>query len=132
MSASEPFRSSNLQQWQIKDHQGNRLQVPVRAGFILSQHSGKRHLLMSVNLMARQRSKTEKNCQKFFPFPSNSHPSSGCLHKALMASSRRESSVGACACPGVAGQMSSCRKSVWLCQRMRVEAAAESAMHWRW
>lgn len=105
VSVSEPFRSSNLQQWQIKDHEGNRLQVPVRAGFILSQHSGKRHLLTSVNLMARQMRKTEKNCHKFFPFPSNPHPGSGWLHKGLLASSRRESSVGACACPGVAGQI---------------------------
>lgn len=105
VSVSEPFRSSNLQQWQIKDHEGNRLQVPVRAGFILSQHSGKRHLLTSVNLMARQMRKTEKNCHKFFPFPSNPHPGSEWLHKGLLASSRRESSVGACACPGVAGQI---------------------------
>lgn len=60
VSVSEPFRSSNLQQWQIKDHEGNRLQVPVRASFVLSQHSGKRHLLVSVNLMARQRRRQKK------------------------------------------------------------------------
>lgn len=85
MFASEPFRSSNLQQWQIKDHRGNRLQVPVGAGFILSQCSGKRHSLMSVNLMARQgRKNRKKNCHKFFPFPCSSWPGSERLQEGLL------------------------------------------------
>lgn len=131
MSVSEPFRSSNLQQWQIKDHKGNRLQVPVRAGFVLSQRSGKRHLLMSVNLMARQGRKTGKNCRKFFPFPSSPHPGSGWLHEGLLAASRRESSAAAHAHPGQQGGLWGHPMGCWLCQGIGDEAVAEAALHWR-
>ena len=132
VSVSEPFRSSNPQQWQIKDHEGNRLQVPVRAGFVSSQHSGKRHLLMSVNLMARQGRKTEENRHKFFPFPSSLHPRSGWLREGVQASSRGSAVREPVPAPGrQSGSGVTLRgagsATEW---SSRDEAAAGAASHW--
>lgn len=57
---------------------------------------------MSVNLMARQGRKAERNCRKFFPFPSSPHPGSGWLQDhGLMPAPARDSSGGARAHPGL-------------------------------
>lgn len=86
---------------------------------------------MSFNLMARQGRKTAKNCHKFFPFPGSPHPSSRWLYEGFLAASRRESSVGAHAHPGVAGWIWGHPVGCWLCQGVGDEAAAEAASHWR-